>query len=111
MVTVLLFNNLKGLIHIHSLVETRLEVCPMEDHQEEGHLIKTHPEDHHRIHMLEFINGRPNPRIFMPSWYQLVSILSKPTSKLPYQKFQYPTYVKDINLDAHDIRVSDQSQW
>jgi len=40
----------------------------------------------------------------MTPWYQLVLVQSKPTSKLPYQKFQYPTYVKDTNSDAH-IRV------
>ncbi len=42
-----------------------------------------------------------DPRIFMPLWYQLVPIRSKPTSKLPYQKFQYPTYVKDTDPDVH----------
>jgi hypothetical protein len=30
--------------------------------------------------------------------------MSKLTTKLPYRKLQYPTYVKDINLDVH-IRV------
>jgi hypothetical protein len=30
--------------------------------------------------------------------------MSKPTTKLPYKKLQYLTYVKDTNLDAH-IRV------
>jgi hypothetical protein len=28
---------------------------------------------------------------------------NKPTNKLPYRKLQYPTYVKDINRDAHII--------
>ncbi len=37
----------------------------------------------------------------MQPWYQLILVLSKPTSKVPYQKFQYPTYVKDTDLDAH----------
>ncbi len=37
----------------------------------------------------------------MPPWYQSVPVQSKPISKLPYQKFQYPTYVKDTDLDAH----------
>jgi hypothetical protein len=46
----------------------------------------------------------PNPNIFMPQWYQLVPIQPEPTSKLPYQKLQYPTHVKDIDLNAH-IRV------
>jgi hypothetical protein len=40
----------------------------------------------------------------MPPWYQLVPLQFEPTSKLSYHKFQYFTYVKDINLDAH-IRV------
>ncbi len=40
----------------------------------------------------------------MPPWYQSIPIQFEPTSKLSYHKFQYPTYVKDINLDAH-IRV------
>jgi hypothetical protein len=34
----------------------------------------------------------------------LVIVQSEPTNKLPYPKLQYPTYMKDINLDAH-IRV------
>jgi hypothetical protein len=29
----------------------------------------------------------PNPRIFMPTWYQPNIIQFEPTSKLPYQKF------------------------
>jgi len=33
-----------------------------------------------------------------------VQHVSKPTTKLPYKKLQYPAYVKDIDLDAH-IRV------
>jgi len=28
----------------------------------------------------------PNPRMFLPPWYPLVAIRSKPTNKLPYQK-------------------------
>jgi len=44
----------------------------------------------------------------MPPWYQLVPIQTKPTSKLPYRKLQYPTYVKDIDLDAH-IKVFKKS--
>jgi hypothetical protein len=42
-----------------------------------------------------------DPRILMPPWYQPVPILFEPTNKLPYRKLQYPTYMKDINLDAH----------
>jgi hypothetical protein len=40
----------------------------------------------------------------MPPWYQPVLVQFEPTKKLPYRKFQYPTYVKDTNHDAH-IRV------
>jgi hypothetical protein len=45
-------------------------------------------------------------RMFIPPWYQphVVQNVSKPTTKLPYRKLQYPTYVKDIDLDVH-IRV------
>jgi hypothetical protein len=44
--------------------------------------------------------------MFIPLWYQppIVQPISKQTTKLPYRKLQYPTYVKDTNLDAH-IRV------
>jgi hypothetical protein len=30
-----------------------------------------------------------------------VQPISEPITRLPYMKLQYPTYVKDINLDAH----------
>ncbi len=43
----------------------------------------------------------PDPRIFMPLWYPPVTILSKLTNKFPYQKLQYPRYVKDTDHDAH----------
>jgi hypothetical protein len=39
----------------------------------------------------------------MPPWRPLIAIQSKLTSKLPYQKFQYPTYMKVTNLDGHII--------
>jgi hypothetical protein len=57
MVMVFHFNNQKGLIHIHSRVENCLKVCLMEVHQEEDHMIETHLEDHHLIHMLDFRDG------------------------------------------------------
>jgi hypothetical protein len=31
----------------------------------------------------------------------VVQLVSKPTTKLPYRKLKYPTYVKNINHDAH----------
>jgi hypothetical protein len=44
--------------------------------------------------------------VFVPPWYQplVVQLVSKPITKLPYRKLQYPTYVKDIDPNAH-IRV------
>ncbi len=45
-----------------------------------------------------------DPRMFMSPWYWLVVIWFEPINKLPYQNFQYPTYLKDINPNAH-IRV------
>ncbi len=48
----------------------------------------------------------PNPCMFTPSWYQplVVQLVLEPTTKLPYRKLQYPTYVKDTDPDTH-IRV------
>jgi hypothetical protein len=57
-VMVFLSNNPKGLIHIHIQVENCLEVCLMEDPQKEDHMIKTHLEDHHIIHMLDFMDNK-----------------------------------------------------
>jgi hypothetical protein len=44
--------------------------------------------------------------MFIPPWYQppIVQLVSKTTTKLPYMKLQYPTYVKDTDPNAH-IRV------
>jgi hypothetical protein len=40
--------------------------------------------------------------MFRPPWYPpLVTHVLELTTKLPYRKLQYPTYVKDINLNAH----------
>ncbi len=64
---------------------------------------KTHLEDHHGPHVGFYKWPTLDPRMFMPPWYPLVAIQSKPTNKLPYQKLQYPTYMKDIDLDAHII--------
>jgi hypothetical protein len=48
----------------------------------------------------------PNPHMFIPPWYQqlVVQPIVKSVIKLPYKKLQYPTYVKDIDPNAH-IRV------
>jgi hypothetical protein len=49
--------------------------------------------------------GWPAPDLcmFIPPWYQplVVQLVSEPTTKLPYKKLQYPTYVKNINPNAH----------
>jgi hypothetical protein len=44
----------------------------------------------------------------MPLWYPPVIVRYEPTSKLPYQKLQYLTYVKDIDPNVH-IRVFKQA--
>jgi hypothetical protein len=36
----------------------------------------------------------------MPPWYPSITIQFEPTNKLQYRKLQYPTYVKDTNLNA-----------
>jgi len=46
----------------------------------------------------------------MPPWYPLVTIRFKPISKLPYQKLQYPTYVKYTDPNAH-IKVFKKSKY
>jgi hypothetical protein len=58
MVMVFQFSSLERLIHIRSLVENHLEVHIMEDLKEEDHLIETHLEDRHQIHMLDFMDGK-----------------------------------------------------
>jgi hypothetical protein len=44
-----------------------------------------------------------DPHMFIPPWYQppIVQLVLEPTTKRPYMKLQYPTYVKDTNSDAH----------
>jgi hypothetical protein len=44
-----------------------------------------------------------DPHMFIPPLYQppIVQLVPEPTTKRPYMKLQYPTYVKDTNLDAH----------
>jgi hypothetical protein len=41
--------------------------------------------------------------MIIPLWYQppVMQLVLEPTTKLPYMKLQYPTYVKEINLNAH----------
>ncbi len=49
-----------------------------------------------------------DPRTFMLLWYPPIIIRYEPTSKLPYQKLQYLTYVEDIDPNVH-IRVFKQA--
>jgi hypothetical protein len=48
----------------------------------------------------------PNLHMFITPWYQplVMQPIPKLTTKLPYKKLQYPTYVRDIDMDVH-IRV------
>jgi hypothetical protein len=41
--------------------------------------------------------------MFISPWYQppVVQLVLELTTKLPYKKLQYPTYVKYTNLDVH----------
>jgi hypothetical protein len=41
--------------------------------------------------------------MFIPPWYQplVVQLVLEPTTKLPYRKLQYPTYVKYIDPSVH----------
>jgi len=45
----------------------------------------------------------PHPHMFIPPWYQplVVQLVLEPTTKLPYRKLQYPTYVKYIDPSVH----------
>jgi len=45
----------------------------------------------------------PDPHMFIPPWHQppIVQLVSKPITKLLYMKLQYPTYVKNIDPNAH----------
>jgi hypothetical protein len=75
----------------------------LEIHLEEVHPKEIRRESHLSIHLLDLMDCQ---RMFIPPWNQppIVQPVSKPSTKLPNRKLQYPTYVKDINLDAH-IRV------
>jgi hypothetical protein len=43
------------------------------------------------------------PAPFIPPWHQplVVQHVSELATKLPYRKLQYPTYVKNTDIDAH----------
>jgi hypothetical protein len=74
----------------------------LEIHLEEIHLKEISLESHLLIHLLDFMDGQ-HLCMFIPPWYQppVVQHVSKPTTKLPYRKLQYPTYVKYNDLDVH----------
>jgi hypothetical protein len=74
MVMMFYFNDQKGLTRIHNWVENRLEVCLMEDH-----LIETHVVDHCLIHMLDFMNGQH--LIQEPPWYPPIVVQFEPTGQ------------------------------
>jgi hypothetical protein len=75
-------------------------------HLEEVHLEEIRQENHLSIHLLDLFGWLTlDPSMSIPSWYQphVVQLVSKATTKLPYRKLQCPTYVKDIDPDAHII--------
>jgi hypothetical protein len=57
MVEVCHLHHQEGLTRIRNQVEDHLEIHLMEDCLEENNLIKTHLEDRHLIHMLDFTDG------------------------------------------------------
>ncbi len=59
------------------------------------------PPPHPHVRFYEWL--ALDPRMFMPPWYPPVVICFEPTDKIPYRKLQYPTYMKDIDLDVHII--------
>jgi hypothetical protein len=54
-------------------------------------------------HVISFEWPTPNLCMFIPPWYRppFIQPIPKPATKLPYMKLQYPTYVKNIDLDVH----------
>ncbi len=44
-----------------------------------------------------------DPRMFVPPLYPLDVVWFEPTNKLPYQKLQYSTFMKDPNVDVRII--------
>jgi hypothetical protein len=62
--------------------------------------METHLEDRHLIHMLDFTNGQ---HLIQEYSCHVVPINynSYETYKLPYQRFQYLTYVKDTDPNGH----------
>jgi hypothetical protein len=80
-------------------IEDNLEI-----HLKEVHLKEICLESHLLIGPFGWLV--PDPHMFIPPWYQphVVHHVLESSTKLPYRKLQYPTYVKGTNTNAH-IRV------
>jgi hypothetical protein len=78
----------------------------MEIHLKEVHLEEICLMDHHSIHLLDHFDGQ---HLTMHVYTTMVSTpycttCTKTNNQATiYKKLQYPTYVKDIDLDAHII--------
>jgi len=91
-------------IYLRVLITNHQMEDDMEIHLKEVHLEEIHWKSHpFNPPIGSFGWLAPNPRMFIPPWYQplVVQPISKPTTKLPYKKLQYPTYVKDTNPYVH----------
>jgi hypothetical protein len=73
---------------------------------EEVHPKEIRLESHLLIHLLDLLDGQHLTRtcLYHHGINHLLCNLPKPATKLPYKKLQYPTYVKNIDLNAR-IRV------
>ncbi len=87
-------------MYLEVLLTNHLMEDNLNIHLEEVHHKEICLEDHHSIHLLDHAL---DSWIFIPPWYQppIVQPVIELATKLPYMKLQYPTYVKDTNLDAH----------
>jgi hypothetical protein len=75
----------------------------MEDNLEEVHLEEICMEDHHSIHLLDHLDGShlTHKCLYHHGINIVVQHVLKPTTKLPYKKLQYQTYVKNIDPNVH----------
>jgi len=75
----------------------------LETHLEEVDPEEIRLENHLSFHSLDLIDGNTGLAYVHTPWYQplVVQHVSKPTTKLPYKKLQYPTYVKDTNSNVY----------
>jgi hypothetical protein len=114
MVEVCHFNCQEGLTRIRNQVEDHLEIHLMQDCLEKITWSRPPrglpPNPHVGLYKWPTLDMR----IFMPPWYPSVAIWYEPTSKLPYIKLQYPTYMKDIDFDVEShqsFQEGDKSKW